>query len=75
MGMGKYKITHELLMLNITAIATEKPQPDGLALACQNYRPGQSCWKVVTLAWPIWAQVGLAPHLKPGQAHHYSRAP
>ena len=39
---------------------SEKPQPDGLALACQNHRPGQSHHKAINLAWPGLAYLGLA---------------
>jgi len=55
------------VLSNSTAIATEKPRPDGLALACQNLRLDQSHWKAITLAWPIWVQLGLASG---GWAHH-----
>jgi hypothetical protein len=39
---------------------TEKPRPDGLALAFQNCRPGQSRQKAVILAWLGLAYFGLA---------------
>jgi hypothetical protein len=54
----------------------EKPWPDGLALACQNRRPGQSRQKAVILAWPSSAYLGLAwlgsqPEARPEQ--HYAQ--
>ena len=49
---------------------TEKPRPDGLALAFQECKPGQSCREAVKLARPIWARLGLAHGLRPGLAKH-----
>jgi hypothetical protein len=43
---------------------TEKPRPDGLALAFQEGKPGQSRHEAVTTARPIWARLGLAYGLR-----------
>jgi hypothetical protein len=50
---------------------SEKPWPDGLALALETPGPGQSHQEAVILARPILAWLGLAHGLRPGQAHHY----
>jgi hypothetical protein len=45
---------------------SQKLQPDSLALAFQDARPGQSPHEAVILAQP-----SLAHGLRPGHAHHY----
>ena len=69
------------LMIFLVNYSIEKPRPDGLALAFQERKLGQSCDEAVNmawpglaylgLAWPIWAWLGLAYSLRPGLAQHY----
>src|SRR5882762_4288310 len=46
-----------------------KPQPEPMAWAFQNLRPGQSHGQAVT-----WARLGPAHGLKSSRAHHYIRS-
>ena len=54
------------LMIFLVNYSIEKPRPDGLALAFQERKPGQSCDEAVNMAWPGLAYLGLAwPGLQP----------
>ena len=57
----------------VSSLITEKPWPDGLALAFKTSGQAKSQKKPSLwpgLAWPIWAWLGPAHGLRPGQAQH-----
>jgi len=64
-GDGKEKMAGMSVGLSAVAralsSASEKPWPDGLALACENHRPGQSHQEAIIIgAWPGSAYLGPA---------------
>ena len=57
--------------LKFDVLTSEKLRPDGLALAFQNASQAKAVMKPSfwpSSAWPIWAWLGLAHSLRPGQA-------
>ena len=60
-------------MIFLVNYSIEKPRPDGLALAFQERKLGQSHDEAVNMAGPGLAYLGLAYSLRPGLAQHYSK--
>jgi hypothetical protein len=76
-GVGCWCTVHlQVLKFDLTIFlvnySTEKPRPDGLALAFQDASRAKAAMKPSKrpgLARPIWARLGLAHGLRPGLAH------
>jgi hypothetical protein len=71
---GKKKPTLLLQTWRLIQLTTKKPWLCGLALAFQILSQAKAIMKPSSrpgLAWPIWAWLGPALGLRPGQAHPY----